>query len=34
MNEKELCLSLVRADEEEEVIRILKQAGYWDDPDV
>ncbi|MCK4733995.1 MAG: hypothetical protein KAT65_16195 [Methanophagales archaeon] len=34
MNEKELCLSLAKADSEEEAIEILKEAGYWDDPDV
>jgi len=34
MNEKEICLSLARADTEEEVIKILKDAGYWDDPNV
>lgn len=33
MNEtesKELCLSLMRADAEDEVVAILSQAGYWD----
>lgn len=34
MNEKELCLSLARADSEEEVIKILKDVGYWDNPNV
>ncbi len=29
---KELCLNLVRADSEETVIGLLKQAGYWDNP--
>src|SRR5439155_28442 len=29
-SEKELCLALMRADTEHEVIDILKQAGYWD----
>jgi hypothetical protein len=28
---KELCLNLLRADSETEVISILKSAGYWDD---
>jgi hypothetical protein len=31
---KSLCLSLMHADSEEEVIRILKDTGYWDNPDV
>ena len=31
---KSLCLSLVRADSEEEVIKILTDAGYWNDPNV
>jgi hypothetical protein len=31
---KSLCLSLLRADSEEEVIKILTDAGYWDDPNV
>ena len=31
---KELCLDLLRADTEDQVIDILRQAGYWDDPDV
>ncbi|HOE12283.1 MAG TPA: hypothetical protein PLQ35_09230 [bacterium] len=37
MNEKEakaLCLNLMQADSEDEVIQILKEAGYWDNPDV
>lgn len=29
---KRLCISLIKADSESEVIRLLKQAGYWDDP--
>ncbi len=33
MKSKNLCISLARADKGEEVIKILKQAGYWDDPD-
>src|SRR5207249_2945489 len=28
----ELCLRLMRADTEAEVVEILKQAEYWDDP--
>jgi hypothetical protein len=31
---KELCLSLMKADTEEEVIQLLRQAGYWDNPAV
>lgn len=31
---QELCLNLLRADTEEEVISLLKQQGYWDDPAV
>ena len=31
---KELCLSLLKADAEDEVIEILKKEGYWDDPSV
>jgi hypothetical protein len=31
---KSLCLTLMRADSEEEIIKILKDAGYWDDPEV
>jgi hypothetical protein len=30
---KDLCLSLMKADSEDEVIQILKDAGYWDDDD-
>ena len=29
---QELCMDLLRADTEEEVISILRQQGYWDDP--
>lgn len=29
---KDLCLALMNADSEQEVITILKSAGYWDDP--
>jgi len=29
---KNLCLSLVKADTEQEVIDILKKGGYWDEP--
>jgi len=28
---KELCMNLIKADSEEEVLSILKKAGYWDD---
>jgi hypothetical protein len=28
---KELCLALMRADSEDEVVRILTEAGYWDE---
>lgn len=31
MSLKELCLNLVKADEEGSVIKILKDEGYWDD---
>ena len=31
---QELCMSLLRADTEEEVISILRQQAYWDDPEV
>src|SRR5215210_3034613 len=31
---KNLCLSLMRADAEDEVISLLKDAGYWDDDTV
>jgi hypothetical protein len=37
MNEKqakELCLSLIQADKEEDVITLLTQAGFWDDTTV
>lgn len=30
-NTKSLCLQLIRADSEKEVIDILSQAGYWED---
>lgn len=29
-----LCLALLRVDSEDEVIRILTEAGYWDNPEV
>jgi len=29
---KKFCLSLLHADSETDVIQILKEAGYWDDP--
>jgi len=31
---KSLCLSLLKADSEAEVISILKKVNYWDDPDL
>jgi len=31
---QKLCLSLMRADSEEEVVSILTSAGYWQDPSV
>jgi hypothetical protein len=31
MNNKNLCLGLMRADSEEDVINLLKDAGYWAD---
>ena len=31
---KELCLNLLKEDTEEQVINLLHQAGYWDNPDV
>ncbi len=36
MNEntaKQLCLALMRADSEEEAIRLLKEAGFWNNPE-
>lgn len=30
---KQLCLSLMKANTEDEVIEILQQAGYWDRPE-
>jgi len=32
MKPKELCLALVKAEEETEVLNLLKEEGYWDDP--
>lgn len=32
MDNRELALALLRADSESEVIRLLKEARYWDDP--
>jgi len=32
-NLKNLCLKLVMTDTEDEIITILKDAGYWDNPD-
>lgn len=37
MNEqeaKDLCLALMRADSEDEVLRLINEAGYWDNPSV
>ena len=31
---KQLCMNLLRADTEEEVVAILKVAGYWETPNV
>ncbi len=31
MNNKDLCLQLMHADNEEEVVALLSDAGYWDD---
>ncbi len=31
---KALCLALIRADNEERVISLLEEAGYWRDPKV
>ncbi|MEL7668457.1 MAG: hypothetical protein AAGU73_09720, partial [Actinomycetota bacterium] len=28
---QDLCLDLLRSDSEQEVVRLLKTAGYWDD---
>ena len=33
-NLEELCMNLVRADHEDDVIEILTNAGYWEDPKV
>lgn len=32
MDTREFCMTVTRADTEEEVIRILRKSGYWDDP--
>jgi hypothetical protein len=32
MGNRELCMALMRADSESEVIGLLKEAGYWDSP--
>jgi hypothetical protein len=34
MSAGELCMALTRADTEDEVIALLRAAGYWDNPDV
>ena len=31
---QQLCLDLLHADTEEQVIRILRDEGYWDNPEV
>jgi hypothetical protein len=33
MNTKDLCLALMRADTQTEVVELLTNAGYWDDSD-
>lgn len=33
MNEKEMCLSLAKAENEGEVVKILKRSGHWDNSD-
>lgn len=34
MNEENLCISLAQADDEDDVIKLLIEAGYWNDPAV
>lgn len=34
LDDRELCMALLRADTEEEVISLLRNQGYWDNPDV
>ncbi len=34
MDNKQLCESLIKADKQEEVEKLLKKAGYWDDRDL
>ncbi len=34
MTNRELCLALLKADTEAQVVALLKQLGYWDDPTV
>ena len=34
MTNQELCLALLKADTEAEVVALLMKAGYWDDPTV
>lgn len=34
LSTRSLCEELIRADTEEEVEAVLKDAGYWDDPSV
>lgn len=33
MDVRELCISLLKSDSEEEVVELLRAAGYWDDRD-
>ena len=33
-SDEELCMNLLRADTEQEVIELLQERNYWDDPDV
>ena len=32
MSSRDLCLNLMKADTEDEVVDLLREAGYWDDP--
>ena len=34
MDHKSLCLNLAQGDTEKDIINLLKNAGYWDDPNV
>lgn len=33
MQNRELCLALMKADTEDDVVAVLTEAGYWDDPE-